>query len=575
MPNSKKRVTIPGVELEKLIGKGGMGRVYLGTQTYLGRKVAVKIIAPDPKSPNKDLDQRFRREAKIMAGFSQPNIVSCYDGGTTENGLFFIIMEFIDGPDLGRLIVEKGPLSEAVSLGIIRDLAQALGHALEKGIIHRDVKAENILLKHVEQSGSMTGPPTKPDFPFQIKLADLGLARFQEQSDPRDQLTQQGVIFGTPQIMAPEQFQDNQAIDFKVDLYALGCLLYRCLYGRPPFDSGSFSAIVAKKVLGELPDLQEEQRKFQPETLALIKHLMAFKPEERPASYQEVIEICDRLLHSVSRAQPQPRRTTGMIPLHGQTETIALDTRPPGNARPGKLFRNVILPVTFLMVLVAGIWGWNLYRTKDLPAHSASTAEEQSQTSPEPGPVELFPLVDVTEPLFHDDFFTRLDGWNKTGSWGPEEDGPGVIAIAGESSALLIRPDSPDYGAWTGTILFQSTFEVGVGLQIGEESTILLRIQNLGSQLLCTISQLTTSEDGIAALTPTDVEPVTMPFEDTHQPISFRVERNADFIAFQVDGMDAGKWQTENPAQAFILLAQRGVAIFRDVALQNTRTETL
>ncbi|HVR76734.1 MAG TPA: serine/threonine-protein kinase, partial [Planctomycetota bacterium] len=200
--------SIPGVELQGLIGRGGMGVVYRGMHGFLGREVAVKLLTEISHGDSKtQFSARFQREAKILAAMTHPNIVACYDGGTLASGQCYLVMEFIDGQNLRQWLDAHGPLSEAKALRVTRILVEALGYAHERKIIHRDIKVENVLLRQDRSA------PADDPFPFQVKLVDLGLARSTTEVSPEAQITMQGEFSGTPQVMAPEQFEDYANVD--------------------------------------------------------------------------------------------------------------------------------------------------------------------------------------------------------------------------------------------------------------------------------------------------------------------------------------------------------------------------
>ncbi len=277
------RPNIPDVVLEKEIGRGGMGVVYSGRQTYLDRRVAVKLLLID--KADEDYVKRFQREAKILAGLSHQHIVSCYSAGVTSNGHPYLVMEFIDGPNLQEWVKVHGALSEDQALRVVHALAQALNHAHENGIIHRDVKPDNVLLAKKEHA-----EPNDP-FPFETKLVDLGLAR-----PPRSQsemnLTVEGMVMGTPTTMAPEQFEDPDGIDFRADMYGLGCVLYYALTGSPAFTGRTIPQLVSAKMTGPIPNPSVINKKISGRVCELVKKLLAVKRDNRPASYKELITAC-------------------------------------------------------------------------------------------------------------------------------------------------------------------------------------------------------------------------------------------------------------------------------------------
>lgn len=281
------RPTIPEVELDVEIGRGGMGVVYRGRQTYLDRTVAVKLLLVDRAAADDDYVKRFQREAKILAGLSHPHIVACYSAGITADRHPYLVMEFIDGPNLKHWVAEHGPLKPQDALRVTRELAHALSHAHQNGIIHRDVKPENVLLAKREGDTS--------DFPFQAKLVDLGLARPQGSGSDMN-LTGTGQVMGTPTTMAPEQFDDPEGVDFRADIYGLGCVLYHALIGRPAFEGRSLAAIVTAKVSGAAPNPTAMVSGLSPAIGMLVADMLAKGRESRPQSYDILIARCDALL---------------------------------------------------------------------------------------------------------------------------------------------------------------------------------------------------------------------------------------------------------------------------------------
>ena len=287
-PASTARPVIPDVELGEEIGRGGMGVVYRGRQTYIDRRVAIKLLLVDRAGGDEFL-KRFQREAKILAGLSHPHIVACYQAGITAEGNPFLVMEYIEGPNLRDWLNQHGAMSAPQALSLVRDLAQALEHANSQGIIHRDVKPENVLLQKRERA--QPGDP----FPFQVKLVDLGLAR-PVGTGGSTSLTMQGVVMGTPATMAPEQFEDPDHVDFKADMYGLGCVFYHAITGQPAFASPTLAQIVTAKISGPVPDPSRSVAGLDRSVVDLARSLLARDKAERPASYHELIERCDALL---------------------------------------------------------------------------------------------------------------------------------------------------------------------------------------------------------------------------------------------------------------------------------------
>ena len=206
----------PQLEIIELLGQGGMGAVYKARQKQLDRLVALKILPPEV-SQNAAFAERFMREARSLAKLSHPQIVTVFDFGRTEDGLYYFLMEFVDGTDL-RQIIQAGELTSEQALAIVPQVCEALHYAHKKGIVHRDIKPENILL----------------DKEGEIKIADFGLARLLDKPTSAYTLTQAGQRMGTPHYMAPEQIEHPQEVDHRADIYSLGVVFYEMLTGELP-----------------------------------------------------------------------------------------------------------------------------------------------------------------------------------------------------------------------------------------------------------------------------------------------------------------------------------------------------
>ena len=227
MPRDLTGVTLDDFRVEKVLGGGGMGEVYLATQVSLNRSVAIKVLKSDFAS-NPTYLGRLKTEATAVAKLNHANIVHVYTLGCVDN-IHFIAMEYVQGTNLKEYIVKKGALDLSLAYSIMRQTGQAIAAAGEVGLIHRDVKPENILL-------------TKKG---KVKVADFGLCRDQEGQGLH--LTQSGVTMGTPLYMSPEQAQGHQ-VDHRSDLYSLGVTFYHMLTGMPPFQAETALALALKQV---------------------------------------------------------------------------------------------------------------------------------------------------------------------------------------------------------------------------------------------------------------------------------------------------------------------------------------
>ena len=206
----------PQLEIIELLGHGGMGAVYKARQKQLDRFVALKILPPEV-GQNAAFAERFMREARSLAKLNHPQIVTLHEFGHTEDGLYYFLMEFVDGTDL-RHIIQAGDLTSDQALAIVPQVCEALHYAHKKGIVHRDIKPENILL----------------DTEGNIKIADFGLARLLGKPTGAYTLTQSGQRMGTPHYMAPEQIEHPQEVDHRADIYSLGVVFYEMLTGELP-----------------------------------------------------------------------------------------------------------------------------------------------------------------------------------------------------------------------------------------------------------------------------------------------------------------------------------------------------
>ena len=206
----------PQLEIVALLGQGGMGAVYKARQKQLDRLVALKILPP-AVGPDPAFSERFTREARSLAKLNHPNIVTVYDFGHTDRGLYFFIMEFVEGTDL-RHVIHAKELTPEQALAVVPQICDALQYAHEEGIVHRDVKPENILL----------------DKKGRVKIADFGLARLLDRAATALTLTQLGQRMGTPHYMAPEQVEHPHDVDHRADIYSLGVVFYEMLTGELP-----------------------------------------------------------------------------------------------------------------------------------------------------------------------------------------------------------------------------------------------------------------------------------------------------------------------------------------------------
>jgi tRNA A-37 threonylcarbamoyl transferase component Bud32 len=304
-----------------LIGQGGMGAVYLAEHTILGRRAAIKILLPE-LSHNPELVQRFFVEARATAQLRHPAFVEVFDSGTLPDGSAYLAMEHLTGETLGERLSHQKSLPLPEALGLAREIAAGVGHAHRHGIVHRDLKPDNVFLATGGEGGGL-----------RIKVLDFGIAKLT--ADPNasgGSRTRTGMILGTPLFMAPEQCRGagSVALDQRVDVYALGCILHLMLAGEPPFPLEGFGEIISAHLSTPPPPLRSRAPGVPPTVEALVLRMLAKRPEDRPASMEALIAELDPLMAKggtvVLEAAPAPPAV-----FLGKTAKLPTATEP---ARP-------------------------------------------------------------------------------------------------------------------------------------------------------------------------------------------------------------------------------------------------
>lgn len=279
--------------LEKL-GEGGMGAVYKATHSRLEKIVALKVL-PAQRLQNRDLVARFEREMKAVGKLDHPNIVRATDAGEVD-GIHFLVMEYVPGQDLAKLVDSHGPLPVADACEIIRQTAVGLQHAHQQGLVHRDIKPSNIMLARPDAEAGNEGSSSTTTM---VKLLDLGLARLHADDAPGE-LTTDGAVMGTIDYMAPEQATDSHTVDIRADIYSLGCTLYKLLRGQGPFAGAKFSSYGAKIVAHatrQPEPLSAFRPDIPPELAAVVQRMLAKEKEDRYSTPGELARALQPFCH--------------------------------------------------------------------------------------------------------------------------------------------------------------------------------------------------------------------------------------------------------------------------------------
>jgi len=265
--------------LEREIAQGGMATVYLAREIGPERHVAVKVM--HPAAATMIGAERFRREIAIVRTMAHPGIVPLLDSGTAGDCLYFI-MPYIDGESVYDRVQRDGRLPLDDALRITHDVADALGYAHERGVLHRDVKPENILLPSRDRGA--TG--REPDGWVRALVADFGLARAIGAAEYQ-KLTETGIIVGTVFYMSPEQLREERNLDQRSDIYGLGCILYEMLTGGPPYTGTSLTDVVRRVLRGSIPSAARVNPAVPAAVDQAIARALARAPGERFASMRE------------------------------------------------------------------------------------------------------------------------------------------------------------------------------------------------------------------------------------------------------------------------------------------------
>ncbi|MEJ7813278.1 MAG: serine/threonine-protein kinase, partial [Gemmatimonadaceae bacterium] len=362
--------------LERELGGGGMSRVFVATETALGRRVVVKVLPPDLSGAVSA--ERFRREVQLAASLRHPHVVPVFSAGEA-GGLLYYTMPFVAGESLRERLQREGELPVADTMRVLHEVADALAHAHRRGVVHRDLKPENILLEEGHAA-----------------VADLGIAKAlraaTEGTDGGESgpLTGTGLSLGTPGYMAPEQAAGD-AVDHRADLYALGVVAYEMLAGEPPFRRYSAQALLAAHMADAPEPVSKRRPSVPPALAALVMRCLAKRPADRPQSAHEVLRALDA------------------VPTPGGGTHESLPGTPPGNV--GRSHRRRWPALAAAAVLAAlGVGGYALWRGSAASGAQGEAGATRGGADAAPSPVAIrtvavLPFVN-TGGTASDDYFS-------------------------------------------------------------------------------------------------------------------------------------------------------------------------
>jgi tRNA A-37 threonylcarbamoyl transferase component Bud32 len=400
-PPEEKADALIGVILDeryrilRRIGEGGMGIVYEAEHVVIEKRVALKVLRDD-YSARPEVVQRFRQEAKSASKIGNEHIVDISDFGETPEGSSYFVMELLSGEDLANVLQRETYLPTLRAADILDQCCRALHAAHQKGIVHRDMKPENIFLVQRDD---------RPDF---VKIVDFGIAKMSDvetSGPPGRKLTKTGMIFGTPEYMSPEQAAGKD-LDHRVDIYALGVIFFEMLTGRVPFVGDSFMGILTQHMFEEPPKLTDVNPsiEIEPAVEAFLERAMAKDPDHRFQTCSEMAQALDAALRGeavkgsstyVGYGEPVKYRPKSARSIASATaRTLEL----PAPARSGSGgVRTVIAASAVLAAAVAGIAVWVVSTGADSAIANGAAEVDQDPRPAAHGPPDAgaLPLADV------------------------------------------------------------------------------------------------------------------------------------------------------------------------------------
>jgi tRNA A-37 threonylcarbamoyl transferase component Bud32 len=404
--------------LEELVGAGGMSSVYRAHDQLLERDVALKILHSTYRE-DEEAVERFRREAQAVARLSHPNVVTVIDRGE-EDGHQFIVFEYVDGATLKDHLAKRGPLPPEEALAIAIEVGEALAYAHGHGIVHRDVKPQNVILNG---SGS-------------AKVTDFGIAR---SVDVEKDLTETGMVIGTGDYIAPEQASGQPVVPAS-DVYGLGCVLFELLTGSPPFSGSGFVDIAMQHIHAPPPSVLERRPDLPPRIAAAVERALAKDPDDRFPSMDAFVAELRACL-----AEPEPATDETTTVLSRVAPARTRPRRRIGPMVPIAAGLTIVAGVAALLVLVGGGAGPRITGASAKPVKLRAVASFDPQGDDGEEHASEVPLATDGDPGTYWPTSSYRYG---AGSLG--KDGVGIVLDAGkraEPGRIVVVSDTPGFTA--------------------------------------------------------------------------------------------------------------------------------
>jgi serine/threonine-protein kinase len=374
--------------VEKLIKRGGMGAVYQGKHVLMDKTVAIKVLRP-ALAVDDDVVARFSREAKAASRISHPHAVSVTDFGESENGIVFLVMEYLEGRTLKEIIRSEGAMPLTRVVEIIRQVTGALDAAHGQGVVHRDLKSDNIMVSQTN-GGDWA------------KVLDFGIAKIQQPKGVLDpEITAANLVIGTPQYMSPEQCSQTQPLDARSDIYSLGVIIYEMLAGRVPFTGESATMIMMQHVQDSPPSVLATRRDLPPAVDGVITRALAKVPADRFQTAGELFAALSTAAGEDVSATPRSAETVASAPVSRAADDLDEETvvrpretpqyAPPAPA-PDALMSfspwRIIVPLAIVLVVVFGVVFLLTRSAGQTPTNKPTPGQTELAADPNSQPVQ-------------------------------------------------------------------------------------------------------------------------------------------------------------------------------------------